>query len=158
MQIKILSKTRTQKCWLKGRRVCFTTFPNVRESKTVLKYLSLRTWILDSIATRFRFEPAIFLILKPMVADSASKNFPDSGIQIPLNGAKYSLSTVRCNVEQIKLGRDRGSVLKLQYDLITYTIIAYRGFWYRKKLSIFFSFGKLWTHQGIKCWKIFSTI
>ena len=73
--------------------------PHVREFKTVLDPgfhvvvsrfqvldSSLCQWNLDSrFHSVVRIQRAILSIPKPRIPDSTSKNFPDSGIQIPLH-------------------------------------------------------------------------
>ena len=80
-------------------------WPHVRESRTVLDSgfhavdsgfrvpdSCLFLWNLDSgfqsFVVGFRIPCVVFRIPKPMIQDSASKIFPDSGIQMPLHGAK----------------------------------------------------------------------
>ena len=68
----------------------FLVLPRVRESK---KVLDSGFQVLDSgfqLLVGFRIPLIVFHISKPRILDSASKNFLDSGIRIPIHGETSS--------------------------------------------------------------------
>ena len=75
----------------------FLVLPRVRESKTVLDTgfhaMNSGFQVLDSrfqLLVGFRIPWTVFHISKPRILDSASKNFLDSGIRIPIHGETSS--------------------------------------------------------------------
>ena len=86
---------------------CCPFFRTLRESKTVLdsglhtvdsgrfQFLTLELGFRIPIVSGMMWIPWMgFRIPKPRIPDSTSKNFQDSGIRIPLHGAKLLMVTV----------------------------------------------------------------
>ena len=82
--------------WLKTVKRAAWFSPHVMERERQSWTMDSTSWIPDSTFRQwntailslagFRIPAAVFRIPKPRVADSASKNFPDSGIRIPSHG------------------------------------------------------------------------
>ena len=87
---------------------------------------------------RFRIPWAGFRIPKPSIPDSTSKNFLDSGIRIPLHGAK--LFPVPINVHTIAAGHVSENTLYTdlfcQNPASMHLYDNYRGFPYLVKVML----------------------
>ena len=114
--------------------------PHVREFKTVLDPgfhvvvsrfqvldSSLCQWNLDSrLHSVVRIQRAILPIPKPRIPDSTSKNFPDSGIQIPLHlGVTINFQG---RIQEFLIGgwRGVGSKLWFRKDSLSFFVANYR--------------------------------
>ena len=114
--------------------------PHVREFKTVLDPgfhvvvsrfqvldSSLCQWNLDSrFHSVVRIQRAILPIPKPRIPDSTSKNFPDSGIQIPLHlGVTINFQG---RIQEFLIGgwRGVGSKLWFRKDSLSFFVANYR--------------------------------